>query len=114
MQRTEDGGVIISCDFCGVDWDPQTGLPFMTEGHHGSVICLECVKLALRHAAKGGAAFPCTLCLQERTADTVRWCSTSKPAAIACAACINQAARVLSKDPDVGWKWDGKKLDAKE
>lgn len=113
MQRTEDGGVIISCDFCGTDWEPQTGLPFMTEGHRGSVICLACVKLALQHAAKSDGEFPCTLCLQERSAGTLRWSNPSKPAALACAECINQAARVLGKDPDVGWKWDGKKLAVK-
>ena len=26
MQRNESGGIVISCDFCGADWDPQTGL----------------------------------------------------------------------------------------
>ena len=43
MQREEDGGIVISCDFCGTDWDEVVP---MIEGHRGSVICLSCVEKA--------------------------------------------------------------------
>ncbi len=40
MQRDEDGGVVISCDYCGRDWHPYQPDPDnpMIEGHRGSVI----------------------------------------------------------------------------
>ena len=103
MQRTEDGGVIISCDFCGTDWDPRTGSPPMTEGHHGSVLCLECLKIALKAAAPQPEKYACTLCLQvDLTRPAYR--SQSRLAAIACQDCIDLAAKTFSRDPDVGWK----------
>ena len=46
MQREEPDGIVILCDFCRRDWDGQEP---MIEGHHGSIICLQCLKLALQH-----------------------------------------------------------------
>jgi hypothetical protein len=110
MQRTQDGGVIISCDFCSTDWDPETGLPPMTEGHHGSVLCLDCLKLALANATTLEANYTCTLCLRDNLPTSEpAYRSPTRPIAIACEDCIHQAARVFSKDPDVDWKWDKKK-----
>lgn len=118
MQRTEAGGIIISCDFCGTDWDPydETQSRPMIEGHHGSVICLECVKMALREMTPGEGPFFCTLCRHEDLpADLPRWRhphASSSPGlnaeATACQPCINQAAGRFSKDPDVKWKWERK------
>ena len=106
MQRTEHGGVIISCDFCGTDWDPQTGLPPMSEGHHGSVLCLGCLKIALIEAEPRTAPYACTLCLLDNLPATLQaYQSAARPNAIACRDCIHQAAGVFSKDPDVDWKW---------
>ena len=108
MQRTEDGGIVISCDFCGRDWNPETGLPPMSEGHHGSVLCLDCLKTALAEARPIGAKYACTLCLRENVPATLpAYQSPLRPRAIACEECIHQAARVFSKDPDVDWKWEG-------
>ncbi|MCX5660311.1 MAG: hypothetical protein NTW19_11400 [Planctomycetota bacterium] len=103
MQRNEDGGVVISCDFCGTDLDEI--LP-MVEGHHGSVICLECVKLALEGLQAGGEAFSCPLCLQTQLApETLHWSNPLRPKVTACKPCVFQAAGAFSKDPDVDWKW---------
>lgn len=107
MQRTQDGGVVISCDFCMTDWDPQTGLPAMTEGHHGSVLCLECLKAALREAKALGAPYRCTLCLQEDLPTTTpAYRNPRRAEATACLDCVHQAAKAFSRDPDVDWKWE--------
>ncbi len=118
MQRTEPGGVIISCDFCGTDWDPydETCARPMAEGHHGSVICLECVKQALRQIAEGEGEYFCTMCIREGiSADLPRWKHPGpapspglNPNAVLCRDCLYQAAGKFSKDPDVDWKWERK------
>jgi len=116
MQRSEQDGIVISCDFCGTDWDPydESNPRPMVEGHHGSVICLECVKLALQQMAPCEGEYRCTMCIREGLPpDLPRWSHTSagpspglNPTAVACRACIRQAAGRFSKDPDVKWKWD--------
>ncbi|MCE9589871.1 MAG: ClpX C4-type zinc finger protein [Planctomycetes bacterium] len=107
MQRTEDGGIVISCDFCGTDWDEVRP---MIEGHHGSVICLDCLKLAVVQAAPAEGKYSCPLCLRDNIPATLpRWSHPSHPNAIACEECIHQAARAFHKDPDVDWKWERKK-----
>jgi hypothetical protein len=120
MQRTDEGGIVISCDFCGTDWDPydEANPRPMVEGHHGSVICLECVKLALDQmaAAPQGGEYSCTMCIREGIAsDVPRWshpatqaCAGLNPHATICRPCIRQAAGRLSKDPDVAWKWENR------
>ncbi len=103
MQRDEDGGVVISCDFCGTDWDQVRP---MIEGHHGSVLCLECLKLALEGMKPSGSLFRCTLCLRDDLpAGTLRWISETRPEATACCDCVRQAARGFDRDPDVDWVW---------
>ena len=102
MQRTVDGGIIISCDFCGTDWDQVKP---MVEGHRGSVICLECLKIALDEARAGNGEFSCTLCLREELDPTFpRWSHANHDATI-CQDCIHQAARQFSKDKDIDWTW---------
>lgn len=106
MQRNEDGGIVISCDFCGTDWDEQ--LP-MIEGHHGSVLCLECLKLGIDQAIPSDAKYACTLCLRHNIpASLPRWSHPSHPEAVACQDCLIQAAKAFDRDPDVAWKWDRK------
>lgn len=107
MQRKETEGVIITCDFCGTDWDEV--LP-MIEGHHGSVLCLECLKKALSSLVPADKEFNCTLCLQTHAAGDLRWLPSVLPPAAnqhaaACKPCIFQAAGTFSKDKDVDWKW---------
>lgn len=116
MQRTDGEGLIISCDFCGTDWDPydETQSRPMVEGHHGSVICLECVKLALAELAAHPGEYRCTLCIRDGiAADVPRWNRADSvtspglnPDALGCRDCIHQAAGKFSKDPDVKWKWE--------
>ncbi len=118
MQRPDADGIIISCDFCGTDWDPydEAQLRPMVEGHHGSVICLVCVKAALEQMDTRADEYRCTLCLREglppelprwRCADAVISPGLNKDA-MACRDCIHQAAGKFSKDPDVDWKWERK------
>jgi len=111
MQRTQNDGIIISCDFCGQDWDEV--LP-MIEGHHGSVLCLSCLQKALEQKAPAPQGFDCTLCLQHQDAGVIAWTpaersSAANPVAAACESCLKQAAGTFSKDPDVDWKWDRRK-----
>ena len=107
MQRREPEGVVITCDFCGTDWDEV--IP-MIEGHHGSVLCLSCLKKALESLVPAPAEFPCTLCLQTHPVGDLQWVPSPLPAtanqrAMACKPCIFQAAGTFSKDKDVDWKW---------
>jgi hypothetical protein len=115
MQRNDSGGIIISCDFCGTDWDAydETYANPMVEGHHGSVICLTCTKRALEEMTPPGVPYRCAMCLREGLdADRPRWIHPApapspglNPGAIVCRACIRQAARRFHKDPDVQWQW---------
>ncbi|MDH3583067.1 MAG: hypothetical protein OER86_02500 [Phycisphaerae bacterium] len=114
MQRTQDGGIIISCDFCGTDWDAfdQSSSRPMVEGHHGSVLCLECLRAGLEEMSEPAGSYKCALCLQEL--DAACWSHPDPPAgaaglnpgAVACRACLRQAAGRFNKDPDVAWTWD--------
>lgn len=103
MQRTEQGYIIISCDYCGTDWDEVKP---MIEGHRGSVLCLNCLKAALPDLHAAQAPFMCNLCVQEQLPiGTLQWTSPVTDAR-ACQSCLLQAAGTFSKDPDVDWKWD--------
>lgn len=109
MQREEDGGVVISCDFCGTDWDEVRP---MIEGHHGSVLCLDCLKFAMAMSQPAEADFSCTMCLRPHEAGENVWRHPDKPDdanpdACLCNGCRKQAAGTFSKDPDVDWKRDG-------
>ncbi len=118
MQRHEADGVIISCDFCGTDWDPydeRLALP-MAEGHHGSVICLACLQLALQDMAPGAENFRCAMCVQENLDASVPHWHHPQPTpgaglnaeAVACRPCIRQAAGRFHKDKDVDWTWENR------
>lgn len=111
MQRTENKLIVISCDFCGDDWDEVKP---MIEGHHGSVLCLACLKVALEGLATAEGRFACTMCLRELPGTMEHWRPAREPGvallpganplAVICVDCVNQAAGTFSKDPDVDWK----------
>ncbi len=107
MQREESDGIVIVCDFCRRDWDGQEP---MIEGHHGSILCLECLKRALDGLKDGGEKYTCTLCLRFNIPPTVpRWSnpeSTAEPAAVACQECLYQAAKTFSRNEDNTFQWD--------
>ena len=104
MQRTEDGMVVISCDFCSTDWDEVKP---MIEGHRGSILCLSCLKMALVDIAAQPEEFSCTLCIREGLPESLpRWQSPLRPEAVACQDCVHQAARTFDRDKDVDWKWN--------
>jgi hypothetical protein len=105
MQRIEDGALIISCDFCRTDWNGQSPV---IEGHRGSIICLECLKLAL-DSLTTGPTFKCILCLREPLPATLpRWHHSNTPTTFACEGCIHQTADVFDRDPDIDWTWSSR------
>lgn len=110
MQRQVPDGIIISCDFCGTDWDEVRA---MVEGHKGSVLCLTCLEKALADAAPADEQFDCTLCLQHRDAGFRRWTHPNpEPSeglnadAHLCWDCIRLAAKTFHKDKEVDFRWD--------
>lgn len=113
MQRDVDDGVMISCDFCGTDWDEV--IP-MIEGHKGSVLCLGCLRHAMDDMSPRDEledARPCTLCLQTPDADVPVWAHPgpkNSPGlngeALACRSCLRQAAKGFHKDFDIDYTWD--------
>ena len=118
MQRTTPDGIVISCDFCGVDWDAydEAQQNPMTEGHHGSVICLSCVKRALEEAGPSETAFKCTLGLTDHDAGEACWRHPGptpsdglNPHAVAHWDNIRQAGRAFGKDPDIDFVWEAGK-----
>ncbi len=109
MQRTVAEGVIIACDFCGTDWDQAL---HMIEGHHGSVLCLNCLKKALEELEAKPGKYRCTLCLSEGIDQSKsRWSGSFSRAdfegsvGVVCESCVRQAARGFSKDEDIDWTW---------
>ena len=106
MQKQQQDGVVIACDFCGDDWDEVKA---MIEGHHGSVLCLECLKVAMAGMVPAAEPFNCTLCLREDLpAATPRWSPQPRPRdanpnAVVCEECLSQAARAFHRDKDVDW-----------
>ncbi|QDU34653.1 ClpX C4-type zinc finger [Poriferisphaera corsica] len=110
MQREENGYIVISCDFCGTDWDEV--IP-MIEGHHGSIICLSCLQTALDAAAPAEEEFDCAMCLQNKPVGTKHWQHSNPTSseglnenAHICWDDIRQAAKAFHKDKDIDFKWD--------
>jgi hypothetical protein len=104
MQREDPEGIVLVCDFCRRDWDGQEP---MIEGHHGSILCLECLKLALPAQATDGEKYKCTLCLRFNIpTELPHWSNPAHTEAIVCQECLYQAARAFGRNPDVPWKFD--------
>ena|ERR1035437_2145842 len=108
MQRQDPDGIVIVCDFCRRDWDGQEA---MVEGHHGSVLCLECLKHAIKEQETtpvgGEEKYKCTLCLRFNIPIKLpHWSTPEHPEAIVCQECLYQAAKAFHKNSDVPWRWD--------
>ncbi len=104
MQREDPDGIVIVCDFCRRDWDGQEA---MIEGHHGSILCLQCTKQALIEQATGTDKYKCTLCLRFNIPPELpRWSNPDHGEAVACQECLYQAARTFGRTPGLGWKFD--------
>jgi len=104
MQRTDPEGIVLVCDFCRRDWDGQEP---MIEGHHGSIICLECLKQALAQQGTGGEKYTCTLCLRFNIPPKVpNWKNPAHPEAVICQECMYQSARTFSRTEGVDWKFE--------
>ena len=110
MQRETPEGIVISCDFCGEDWDEVKP---MLEGHKGSVLCLDCLQRALSEAHREGGAFTCTMGLTDHDENTLRWKHPDptaspglNPDAVVCWDNIRLAAKTFHKDKDIDFRWD--------
>lgn len=116
MQRpgTDENNVQMSdilCDFCRREWTMERP---MVEGHRGSCICGDCLRLSytalvLEKQGNAPAGYLCTLCRENR--DEIGWVPATIPAdqpadqpLAACRRCVNQSAAVLAKDKEYGWK----------
>jgi len=105
MQRRTDEGVIIACDFTGEDWDGEAP---MIEGHHGSVLSLDGLAMAVEHAGDHDEPFTCTMCLRRYDEGGKAWQPDPPPAhgnpeAIICWDCVQQADKAFDRDPDTDW-----------
>jgi hypothetical protein len=106
MQRTEDDAIVLLCDFCRRDWDGQEP---MIEGHHGSILCLSCLKKALVERGPAPAPYTCTMCLKENIPVTeLRYAPADHPESAVCHDCIKLAAKTFTRSPHTDWEWDGK------
>jgi len=111
MQREDPEGIVILCDFCRREWDGQEA---MIEGHHGSIICLQCLQKALNEQAPREGKYKCTLCLRFNISPELpRWhgiaTQTDKgetEQAIICQECLYQSARTFSRNPDIDFKFE--------
>ena len=79
----------------------------MVEGHRGSLICGPCLTVAYTelvhlHTGQERSGGLCVMCLEHRP--QAQWESPLQPGTCACVRCVRQAAGVMSKDPDSGWK----------
>ena len=102
------------CDFTGRTWD---GMFPMVEGHQGSLICGDALRIAFTEVVLlGNDTMPegatCTMCLEERK--DPGWQSPiavreDGAAAVICRRCIRQSSTRLEKDPD--WEWQKPTLD---
>ncbi|MFM9959526.1 MAG: ClpX C4-type zinc finger protein [Phycisphaerales bacterium] len=89
------------CDFCHKAWEDRRP---MVEGHQGSLICSDCLKVAYAEVLLGKSGVTgvkCLLCLEDRK--EIFWQSPLADSAVACARCIRQASTALAQDPDSGW-----------
>jgi hypothetical protein len=93
----------ILCDFCeSAAW--AAGEPCV-EGHQGSIICGDCLKLAyeklILSESDEQSSQKCRMCLEDR--DEPSWLSKVDPSATICFRCMKQAAAVLQKSKH--WDW---------
>jgi len=94
----------ILCDFCLSEWTEDR---LMVEGHHGSVICGNCLRVAYTAVSVDETddsfeGWTCTMCLEQRSDPA--WRSPMRDEALICRRCIKLAARQLERDPESGWK----------
>lgn len=107
MQKHNEDGVTIHCDFCGKAWDM---LEPMIEGHHGSVLCLECLDKAVDFSEPAKEDFKCSLCLRDFEAGAEKVYRPdplpegANPAGRLCFDCVRQADRAFAKDPETAWE----------
>lgn len=104
----------VLCDFCQREWSED--IPMM-EGHQGSCVCGNCLKLAYidvvynQHDSSPEGDWKCPMCLEgndDRAAQNREgepgWQSPIRDEAVICRRCLKMAAGVLAKDPEMNWE----------
>ena len=94
----------ILCDFCHrATWSQDIA---SVEGHHGSIICSDCLKIAWVEVVETESGIlmgegKCTMCLEQRKDPS--WRSQLYEEAVICRRCIKLAGRALKKDDNPDW-----------
>ena len=94
----------ILCDFCRrATWAKD--IPSI-EGHHGSIICTDCLACAWTEVVELQAGVDlegasCTMCLEERSDPA--WRSPLHEEASICRRCIKLGGRAFRKDGQAAW-----------
>ena len=112
MQKHTPDGVTLHCDFCGKHWDM---IETMIEGHHGSILCTDCLIKSIDEANEITEPFKCTLCLRdfepgdETPGSEKAYAASPRPeganeAAKLCWDCIRQADRAFASDAETPWE----------
>src|SRR5688572_995192 len=102
----------VLCDFCHREWTEDVP---MVEGHEGSCICGNCLRIAYAEVVvnRGGEGIDakCLMCLEAgkdraalNRAGEPLWQSPLQMDACICRRCIKQAAGALHKDKDYAWQ----------
>lgn len=100
---SREGAEFFVCDFCRRPWSDDRP---MVEGHRGSLICANCLRVAytelvLTQSPSVYEVESCTMCLEQRRQPG--WRSPLFEEAVVCLRCIKQSATVFEKDPDLHW-----------
>lgn len=100
------------CDFCHRAWTDES-VP-MIEGHQGSIVCGNCLRLAYHATVHDGASSEyegadpegptCVLCLEHRAAREPMWRSPVYEEAWICRRCCRLAAQAIEKDASFAWR----------
>jgi hypothetical protein len=101
------------CDFCHRPWTDDA-IP-MIEGHRGSIVCGNCLRVAYRamivdeeptppdHGA-GDEGPECVMCLERRSHREPMWGSPMFAEAWICRRCARLAAQAIEKDKTFDWR----------
>lgn len=94
----------VLCDFCRTEWSEDKP---MIEGHQGSCICGNCMRIAyvdvlVNKQDTGPEGYKCTMCLEHR--DDPAWLSPMYEDAVICRRCIKLGSGALHKDKQFDWQ----------
>lgn len=109
------------CDYCHRPWVDDS-VP-MVEGHQGSIVCGNCLRLAYTSVVLDEEPTPeyhgedphgpkCALCLEYRSEREPMWVSPMFEDTWLCRRCARLASQAIEKDPGHAWRRPEKRADA--